>query len=731
MLNKLGRYQLREIIGQGGMSTVYRGYDPLMEREVAVKVLIPILARDPVFRSRFLGEIKVVSQLEHPAIVPIYDAGEEEGHLYLVMRLMEGDLRKRLAQGPLPIHEALAVLKRVGSALDAAHKAGIIHRDVKPSNVLFDRYGAAYLTDFGIARLAAMSETLTGAQLMGTPTYMSPEQIEGRKDIDARADEYGLAVLFYHMLAGQPPFQAETPSRVMFLHLTEPPPPIRRFRPDLPAELEAVLERALAKRPEDRYPSVAEFVQAVEQVLTAQPTPTGLEQEMPTLHPGGAEARPETPSPPGTPQTPTPQPPPSAGRRRFWGCLWLFVALAMVAVLGWLFVGGRIPGVTLPWAMEPVAPTLSAALSPGAAATATPPPTATETAVLAAASATPTSSPTPSPTPSPQPTATPTPTATPSPTPRPHLSGGPDIGGADRVAFFWQNRGLWSMATDGSDLRKHIEVSGHPGSLTWLDARRLLYATGNCAYTLDTLTDETQPLLCLDKAPVQQFLLSPDGKWVALLADGTLYLFPYQPETWPNKPISVEDLVQLTQACRYRPQEVTLVQWGLPSTDNYTLVARVRVTWSGKPGDRLMQITFAQCPERVAQARLFPLAPEAIPDFLKLPYILDFTTNGTYTLAITPLVRPEDWGHLYGILNQRTTRLNPVEERCCYRIPRMTVDGQGVFMVYGPADEPPVLGLWALSAWETPTQGWQVLDFWPQDKVPLEEITDWAWRPTP
>ncbi len=297
MLERLGRYELQDILGQGGMATVYRGYDPLMGREVAVKVLIPILARDPVFRTRFESEIRAVSKLEHPAIVPVYDAGEEEGYLYLVMRLMEDNLRNRLQSGPLPFPEALAILQRIGSALEAAHRAGIIHRDVKPSNVLFDRYGAAYLSDFGIARLASLSETLTGSQLMGTPTYMSPEQIEGRKDIDHRADVYALGILFFHMLAGQPPFQGETPSRVMFLHLTEPPPSILHYRPDAPPELQRVLEKALAKRPEDRFGSAMELVRAAEAALA----PVLASSE-------GMPATPRYPAGPRAPVGPTPAP---------------------------------------------------------------------------------------------------------------------------------------------------------------------------------------------------------------------------------------------------------------------------------------------------------------------------------------------------------------------------------------------------------------------------------------
>lgn len=239
------------------MAKVYRGYDPRFEREVAIKVLPRDFMDDPMFRSRFEREAKTIAALEHQAIVPVYDFGEDNGQPYLVMRLMTGgSLADRLGKGPLPPSEVAAIVKRIGSALDEAHKNGIIHRDLKPGNILFDRFNDAFLADFGIVRFSEGQATLTGTQgALGTPGYMSPEQIQGEK-VDSSTDIYALGVIVFEMLTGKRPYEADTPAMVMVKQLTEPTPRLHQIKPDLPADYDSLLARTMARQRTER-PSTA------------------------------------------------------------------------------------------------------------------------------------------------------------------------------------------------------------------------------------------------------------------------------------------------------------------------------------------------------------------------------------------------------------------------------------------------------------------------------------------
>ncbi|MBT3368848.1 MAG: serine/threonine protein kinase [Nitrospina sp.] len=247
------------------MATVYHANDPSFERDVAVKVLPRAFLHDPQFRARFEREAKTVAALEHSAIVPVYDFGEEDGQPYIVMRMMSGgDLADKLKQGSLDFEETKNIINRLGGSLDAAHAKGIIHRDLKPGNILFDQYNNAYLSDFGIARLAHGSHTLTGENIIGTPAYMSPEQIQGEKDIDGRSDLYSLGIIFYQMLQGNTPFQATTPAKVMMMHILEPVPDLAMIRPDLPPQVKEWLQKLLAKEPDDRFSSAKEMSEALD-----------------------------------------------------------------------------------------------------------------------------------------------------------------------------------------------------------------------------------------------------------------------------------------------------------------------------------------------------------------------------------------------------------------------------------------------------------------------------------
>ena len=271
---KYGRYQIKQIIGQGGMSTVYLAHDPRFGRDVALKVISSNFKDDPTFRSRFEREARTIAHLEHTAIVPVYDFGEDHDKLYLVMRHMSnGSLSDRIMMGPLSGAQAMPIIRRLAGALDHAHQKGVVHRDLKPSNILFDEYERAYLSDFGIVKLAAegTDTNLTGSGVIGTPSYMSPEQIHGDELIDGRADIYTLGVILFEMLTGRKPYRADTPVKQMMAHVMDPIPDIRKILPDFPAKGIPVIEKALAKDVSSRYQTAQELTAALTATLTMAP----------------------------------------------------------------------------------------------------------------------------------------------------------------------------------------------------------------------------------------------------------------------------------------------------------------------------------------------------------------------------------------------------------------------------------------------------------------------------
>ena len=302
----IGRYEVKAEIGRGGMATVYEGYDPRFKREVAVKVLPREFLHDPSFRARFEREAETIATLEHPAIVPVHDYGEEDGQPYIIMRLMTGgSLADRLAQGPLSIVEVARVLNHLAPALDKAHARGIIHRDLKPGNILFDEDDQPYISDFGIAKLTQASATFTGTGAVGTPAYMSPEQARGERNIDGRSDLYALGTIVFQMLTGKFPYEADTPMGIAVKHITEPVPRILDTKPDLPPDCEALIQKAMAKNRDERYALAADMAAALTTIaghLPIQPGATPLpETEAASETPPHAqpEAEPVHPAAPG------------------------------------------------------------------------------------------------------------------------------------------------------------------------------------------------------------------------------------------------------------------------------------------------------------------------------------------------------------------------------------------------------------------------------------------------
>jgi serine/threonine-protein kinase len=277
---KLSRYHLREALGSGGMSCVYRAYDPVLDREVAIKILPAELARDPVLRARFHEEARALGGVEHPSLIRIFAVGQEGPISYYSMELITGmSLKDLLAAERLTVAETLGVMRQVLRALEAVHRAGIVHRDVKPGNIMLDASGRAVLMDFGLARRAGRQDLTAAGAVLGTPEYMSPEQARGEK-ADERSDLYSIGVSLYEMLAGHPPFSGKDTIEILRRHVQAPVPALHAAAPGTPPELERIIVRLLAKKPSERYPQIAELLADLEKLAPAEPQAERAAQEL-------------------------------------------------------------------------------------------------------------------------------------------------------------------------------------------------------------------------------------------------------------------------------------------------------------------------------------------------------------------------------------------------------------------------------------------------------------------
>src|SRR5215212_8738957 len=271
-----GRYRLEERIGAGGMSTVYHAYDETLERWVAIKVLHHTMEDDPVQLERFRREARTVARLNHPHVVTVIDAGEDDGHPFIVFEYVDGDTLKGLIKrtGPLPVVEAVAYAIEIGRGLEAAHQERLVHRDVKPQNVLIDPDGRAKVTDFGISRsLDADGLTATG-RVLGTTDYVAPEQALG-EEVTEQSDVYSLGICLFEMLTGGVPFTAESQVGVAMKHVREPLPNVQELRPEASSALAAVIERSTAKERRNRYATAHDMVQDLEQTLAIEAARAG------------------------------------------------------------------------------------------------------------------------------------------------------------------------------------------------------------------------------------------------------------------------------------------------------------------------------------------------------------------------------------------------------------------------------------------------------------------------
>ncbi|HET7247348.1 MAG TPA: serine/threonine-protein kinase [Streptosporangiaceae bacterium] len=319
----LAGYRLDEIIARGGMAVVYRAFDERLSRSVALKVLAAPLGRDEAFRRRFIRESRAAAAVDHPNIVPIFDAGEADGVLYIAMRLVPGrDVLSLIEQqGALPVARVCQIVTQVAAALDAAHEQGLVHRDVKPANMLRDDAAGddhadhVYLSDFGLSKHGRSASQLTSyGEFLGTMDYVSPEQIEGRP-VDGRSDQYALACSAFEMLTGAPPFKQDETLAIMWAQVSATPPMLTSRRPDLPVAADPVLARALAKAPGDRYASCLEFASALRRACglggDGTAVPPQHDQWTPTVTVAAVPPAPDPAQPPPPEPAPVPEPAPA------------------------------------------------------------------------------------------------------------------------------------------------------------------------------------------------------------------------------------------------------------------------------------------------------------------------------------------------------------------------------------------------------------------------------------
>ena len=333
----LGPYRIISQVGQGGMATVYKAYQPSMDRNVAIKVLPGQLAESREFTKRFQQEAHIIARLEHAHILPVFDYGESEGISYFVMRYLEaGTLKNKMEAAPLSLTEIDQIFTQLTSALSYAHSHGVIHRDLKPANALIDSQGNLFLTDFGIAKLLAdASPRLTQTDaIMGTPAYISPEQAQAQT-VDQRSDIYSLGIILYEMVTGRVPYVADTPLAVILKHVSAPLPMPSSIKTDIPEAIETVILKALAKDPDDRFATVAEFVSAWKRALDEKRFVPRAVQERTSVASRAATAYDQAQARPAPVSTTVPK----ANRSSRWlvGCLiggCLLLSVSGVAYLG-------------------------------------------------------------------------------------------------------------------------------------------------------------------------------------------------------------------------------------------------------------------------------------------------------------------------------------------------------------------------------------------------------------
>jgi serine/threonine protein kinase len=625
--DKIGRYKIKEELGQGEMGAVYRAFDPSFNREVAIKVLPLAMMRNLKILARFRRELKMIALLEHPAIVPVYDVGEENGQPYYVMRYMSGgSLRRWIRNGKMSLQDTADIIERIALGLEYAHRKGIVHRDLTPDNILFDNHNNPYITDFSLAKLIADTfRTNSNSGFIGTPEYISPEQAQSLP-VDHRTDIYGLGVITYEMLTGEKPYQATEPIGVLVKHVSEPVPEIRKVNPELPEEVDAIIKKALAKNRNDRYESAVDFARALTKAAF------GEERTLPssaTLLKMQDASR--------------------SSRRRG---LVAFAAVGLLALAGFFAFRGQIPLLSV--ANPPTSAPTIIHISNTVIVTTTPEPT----------SVPPTASATMIPV---------TPTTV------------PPLGNADKVALLSGNQ-LFLMNMDGSQLTLVRTDNSPKSNLHWVAGGRLIYISRNCGFMLDSATNQTQQIICFDADEhLEGLRVSPDGKFIAISVQRTLNILPFDIEAL-NSVSSRFSLIARRENCFYNLFPFRDVRW---SRDNTQIAAQVIDTrFVNSDQIFLLNIDIPNC-ATVGPVRLDRIpGPHIEYESISTKRITSYDWNGKNLFLLNDSIRNDGFGnlYLYNSASKESVKLNPIHGECCYRDARLSPDSNYIFFAYQKYD---------------------------------------------
>ena len=624
--DRIGRYRIKEELGSGEMGAVYRAFDPSFNREVAIKVLPLELMRNLKTLARFKRELKMIASLEHPAIVPVYDVGEENGQPYYVMRYMSGgSLRRWIINGKLSLQDTADIIERISLGLEYAHQKGIVHRDLTPDNILFDNHNNPYLTDFSLAKLIADTfRTNSNNGFIGTPEYISPEQSQSMP-IDHRSDIYGLGVITYEMLTGQKPYEAADQFGVLVKHVSEPVPDILKVNPDLPEEVDHIIKRAMAKNRNDRYESAVDLARALTRVAF------GEERTLPSS--ATMINRQDT------------RPRPRSSRRGGWFAVF---AVLLIAAAGAFALRDQLAFFATP-VPSPLA-TAPAMVVPSPVPTSTAVPTATATLV--------------------QDTATIV----------------PPLGHTDKVAVLSGND-LYLMNLDGTNLTLVLTDNSPKSGLHWINDGRLIYMARNCAYMLDSKTNRTQELVCFDaKEVLEGFRVSQDGKRVAISIQKTLNILPFDPTTLKDVTTRF-NLDDFAGSCFYNQYPFREVLWSKDGTQLAAHVIDTKLVNSDQI--LLLNVDIANC-ATVGPVRMDRIPGSHIDfenDSTKR--ITSYDWEGSHLFLLNDSVRNDGFGnlYLYDSTIKEAKKLNPIGGECCYRDARWSPDGKYIFFAFQKYNE--------------------------------------------
>lgn len=635
---KIGRYEIKSELGRGGMATVYRGYDPRFEREVAVKVLPPeLLHSDPQFKLRFEREAKIIAQLEHSSIVPVYDVDTDGDQPYFVMRYMSGgSLSERIKAGVFTIEEATRILERVGPGLDEAHSKGIVHRDIKPSNILFDSRGTPYISDFGIAKLSqAQAGNVTGSAIIGTPAYMAPEQAQGDV-VDGRADIYALGIILYEMVTGRQPYEADTPMAVALKHITDPVPHILTANPKLPPGMDMVIQKAMAKDRDERFSSSKEMTDALYAVMRGDTT---------KLQPVSA---------PKTIKGTVIQKPVVVEKKPFNAMIVVIPVVALAAIAGGIFLFN---GINRPPATEPPVSTVT---SVPATETSEPISTVTEAVIIPAATSTET---------------------LPAPTETVAVPSVLSLGGADKIAFVANNE-IWLINVDGSEPQVLTNDGGVKTDLQFLDSETLLFISGKTIKFVNINTGAVDILTSFPTASsLNAFRVSHDGKQVMIALNNEIFVVPFDFEQIRNVH-KKSDLLALHFCIQPegRTKSALVVREALWSADDKLVAWLFKGVDAGNPAVQAEQVSIlnitACTPSAIDQLDNFPALRFPVEGYQNR-LMPDIDWDGNDLFVFNTDRRNNGWGELY-VYDWKLHKgyhINPIEGACCYRDARWSPDG--------------------------------------------------------